>query len=281
MVCCIDEREESFRRHLEEIFPNCETFGAAGFFAIPMYYRGAADAHYTPLCPVVIKPDHYVREEVVYSLKKHESNRKRARRTIGTVTHRVHIGSRTFTGGWIGSALLGSLATFPLVARILFPRLTAQFRGLLGGFVKPPEVTRLHLERHPEFPPGPEPKQLGFTVEEMANTVERLLRDIGLTLGFARIFFVCGHGSASLNNPHEAAHDCGACAGGRGGPNARAFAQMANDYRVRQLVAEKGLADSGGHDFRRLLPQHLRRQRHVLRSRSNPGDASGRVRNGV
>lgn len=241
MVCCIDEREESFRRHLEEIHPECETFAAAGFFAIPMYYRGAADAHYTPLCPVVIKPDHYVREEVVYSLKEEATKRKRARRTIGTVTHRVHIGSRTLTGGWLGTAILGSLATFPLVARILFPRMTARLRGLMGGFVKPPEVTRLHLERKPEHPPGPAMEQLGFTVDEMANTVERLLRDIGLTINFARIFFVCGHGSASLNNPHEAAHDCGACAGGRGGPNARAFAQMANDPRVRNLVEAKGL----------------------------------------
>jgi uncharacterized protein YbcC (UPF0753/DUF2309 family) len=241
MVNCIDEREESFRRHLEEIYPSCETFGAAGFFAIPMYYRGAADAHFTPLCPVVIKPDHHVREEVVYSLRDDASKRKRARRTIGTVTHRVHIGSRTLTGGWLGTALLGSLATFPLVARILFPRMTAQLRGLMGGFVKPPEVTRLQLERDPQFPPGPSKEQLGFTVDEMASTVERLLRDIGLTKHFARIFFVCGHGSASLNNPHEAAHDCGACAGGRGGPNARAFAQMANDPRVRKLVAAQGL----------------------------------------
>ncbi len=223
MVNCIDEREESFRRHLEEIYPNCETFGAAGFFAIPMYYRGAADAHYTPLCPVVIKPDHHVREEVVYSLKEHASKRKRARRTIGTVTHRVHIGSRTFTGGWLGTALLGTLATFPLVLRILFPRMTARLRTMLGGFVQPPEVTRLQLERDPEFPPGLPRSSWASRSTEMANTVERLLRDIGLTKNFARLFFVCGHGSASLNNPHEAAHDCGACAGGRGGPNARAF----------------------------------------------------------
>lgn len=241
MVNCIDDREESLRRHLEEVHPNCETFGAAGFFAIPMYYRGAADAHYTPLCPVIVKPQHYVREQVVYSLKGQEDKRKRARRTIGTVTHRVHIGSRTFTGGWIGTVLLGSLATFPLVARILFPRLTAQVRQSVGGFVKPPEVTQLVLQRDPKYPPGPEPEQQGFTLDEMADIVERLLLDIGLTKRFARLFFVCGHGSASLNNPHEAAYDCGACAGARGGPNARAFAQMANNSEVRKRLAERGL----------------------------------------
>jgi uncharacterized protein len=241
IVNCIDEREESFRRHLEEIYPNCETFGAAGFFATAMYYRGAADAHFTPLCPVVIKPDHYVREQVVYSLQKHDEKRRRARRTIGTVTHQVHIGSRTFTGGWIGTAMLGSLATFPLVARTLFPRITARFRKMIGGFVKSPELTELVLERRAQVPPGPNKEQLGFSVEEMGDIVERLLRDISLTDSFAKLCFICGHGSASLNNPHESAHDCGACAGGRGGPNARAFAQMANDKRVRNIVAGRSI----------------------------------------
>jgi uncharacterized protein YbcC (UPF0753/DUF2309 family) len=67
VVCCLDDREESFRRHLEEVAPDVETFGAAGFFSVPMYYRGAADAHHVPLCPIVIRPQHWVEEDVVYA----------------------------------------------------------------------------------------------------------------------------------------------------------------------------------------------------------------------
>ena len=61
-VFCLDEREESFRRHLEEVEPACETFSTAGFFNVAMYHQGVSDAHPRPLCPVAIRPAHYVAE---------------------------------------------------------------------------------------------------------------------------------------------------------------------------------------------------------------------------
>lgn len=239
IVTCIDDREESFRRHLEEVAPDCETLAAAGFFAVAMYYRGAADAHALPLCPVIIKPQHWVVEDVGFTFEQSHRRRAETRRALGEATHRVHLGSRTFVGG-ILTALFGTLASFPIVMRILFPRLTSQIRRMFGQIVQPPPVTQLRLERAAPTP-GPGDGQIGYTVEEMAGIVERILRDIGLTSNFAPLVIFTGHGSSSLNNPHESAYNCGACSGGRGGPNARAFAQMANDLRVRDLLAARGL----------------------------------------
>lgn len=239
VVCCIDDREESFRRHLEEIEPACETFGVAGFFGVAMYYRGAADAHYVPLCPIVIKPQHFVREEVVYSLSGLHQRRAVTRRAVGKTRHWLHIGSRSIIGGMV-AALFGSLMSVPLLARVLFPRLTAQTGRLFSSFVQTPPVTQLSLERAAD-PPGAGLDHHGYSLDEMVNIGRRVLQDIGLTSRFARLVVLTGHGSSSVNNPHESAYDCGACGGGRGGPNARALATMLNDRRVRERLLEQGL----------------------------------------
>ena len=243
VVCCIDDREESFRRHLEEIAPDLETFSAAGFFSAAMYFRVQRTPHFTPLCPIVVRPQQWVTEEVVLTWKESHQLRKRARRMFGRATHQVHVGTRSFAGGALLATVLGPLASLPMVARILFPRATARLRKLAGRLVKVPPVTTLRLERT-EPDAGPRDGHVGYSLDEMSGIVERLLRDLGLTSNFARLVLIVGHGSSSLNNPHESAYNCGACAGSRGGPNARAVAQMANDPRVREQVAERGIVIS-------------------------------------
>ena len=238
VVCCIDDREESFRRHLEEVDPQCETLGAAGFFGVAMYYQGATHAHYRPLCPAVVTPQHYVREEPVFSAVAVNQQRSQRRRILGSLSHQFHSNSKTFFGGLV-TTVFGSLATFPLVARVLAPRLTSRIRDSASSLVRPP-ATELHVERVTPLP-GPEGDALGYSHQEMADIVIRVLQDTGLKDDLSRIVLFLGHGSSSLNNPHDSAYSCGACSGGRGGPNARAFAMMANDPRVRNIVAESGI----------------------------------------
>ena len=238
VVACLDEREESFRRHLEETAPDCETFGVAGFFAVPMYYKGANDAHFVPLCPIVITPKHWVEEYADDSLAEAHRKLRRTQRILGTAAHQVHVGSRTFAFGALLTSTLGVLTSIPLIVFILFPRFTARASRFLSRFVQPAEQTRLKLERSVESVSGPQ-QQLGYTLAEMADIAERLLRDIGLIRRFSRLVFMIGHGSNSLNNPHKSAYDCGACGGSPGGPNGRAAAQILNDPQIRRMLADK------------------------------------------
>jgi uncharacterized protein YbcC (UPF0753/DUF2309 family) len=237
---CIDAREESFRRHIEELCPDAETFAAAGFYSVPVYFRGIAEAHFNPLCPVIMKPEHWLSEDSVYSLRETERRRAKTRRLFAAASHGIHVGSRSMAWGAILSGGVGVLASIPLVGRVLFPRLAALVQKTASSIMEPPAVTRLLLERmHPER--GPDPDKQGFSLEEMTQLAGRVLRDIGLTRGFARIVFLLGHRSDCLNNPHKAAYDCGACTG-PGGPNARALAMMLNDPRVRQGLADQGIS---------------------------------------
>jgi uncharacterized protein YbcC (UPF0753/DUF2309 family) len=237
-VFCLDEREESFRRHLEEVEPACETFGTAGFFNVAMYHQGASDAHPRPLCPVAIRPEHYVAEIEPDGDQFAGRSRRLQRRAAGFLGYNVHLGSRLPVRGAVLMAAFGWLALVPLILRVVFPWLSSRWsraRQTSSAAVR----TRLQLDRHDGAPPIG--RYSGFTVREMADIVRRGLDDIGVSDRLSSLVLVVGHGSISLNNPHESAHDCGACGGGRGGPNARAFAQMANDPRVRRLLAAEGL----------------------------------------
>ena len=240
VVVCIDERCESFRRHVEELGRGYETFGTAGFFAVPMYFQGLDDWHAAPLCPIVMKPSHTVveipEEASVADHRRHVSLRRR----YGQLAGGLSTGSRTLFRG-LFTAIAGSLAAVPLVARVAFPRLAARIGRSAAEITRRRIATRLDLFRDATAARLDDGTLPGFDVAEMAACVRRVLEDIGLTSRFARLVVVLGHGSTSRNNPHESAYDCGACGGGKGGPNARAFALMANDARVRTLLAAQGL----------------------------------------
>jgi uncharacterized protein YbcC (UPF0753/DUF2309 family) len=242
-VFCLDEREESFRRHLEEVEPACETFSTAGFFNIAMYHQSATDAHPRPLCPVAIRPAHYVGEAEADAEGFAGRSRHLQRRALGFLGYNVHEGSRLPIRGALLMAAFGWLALVPLVLQVIFPWLSSRWRRVRETSTAA-HRTRLLLDRSD----GPPPigTYAGFAVREMADIVRRVLEDTGLRDRLSPLILVLGHGSISLNNPHESAHDCGACGGGRGGPNARAFAQMANDPRVRRLLASEGLAIDAG-----------------------------------
>ncbi|MEY3012309.1 MAG: hypothetical protein RIT45_1044, partial [Pseudomonadota bacterium] len=55
---CIDDREESLRRYLEELDPGYATFGYAGFYGVAMRHFGVGQRHGRSLCPAGGRPTH-------------------------------------------------------------------------------------------------------------------------------------------------------------------------------------------------------------------------------
>ncbi|HND18186.1 MAG TPA: DUF2309 domain-containing protein [Acidobacteriota bacterium] len=237
---CIDEREESMRRALEELAPEVETFGAAGFYGVAVNFQGLDDPHGVALCPVVVKPQHAVLEKPRDNDHPASVRRQNLRRLWSNLAHTSYVGSRTLIRGWIGTSGLGLVSIFPLITRVLAPRRAGQIRHWLSQQFLPQPRTRLTLVRTGDTEKVHD-LLLGFSPQEQAERVAGVLKPAGLVANHARLVLVLGHGSTSLNNPHESAHDCGACGGRRGGPNARLFAAMANHPDVRARLRHLGV----------------------------------------
>ena len=239
---CIDEREESMRRALEEVEPLVETFSSAGYFGVAVDYKGIDDAHSAAFCPVVVKPEHAILEQPrAEDSALHESRRWR-RRVLGLLVRNWRASSKTLWRGWLSTSVLGLLSAAPLIGHLLAPRRYALLRDWLNKSFLPEPRTELTLMRNTSQSQSAMTGLLtGFVPEEKAERVASVLRPAGLVSGFAPIVVALGHGSTSLNNPHESAHDCGACGGRRGGPNARLFAAMANRPEVRVRLRALGI----------------------------------------
>jgi uncharacterized protein YbcC (UPF0753/DUF2309 family) len=85
-------------------------------------------------------------------------------------------------------------------------------------------------------------RAVGLGADERVAMAEGLLRGMSLTSRFARLVVLAGHGSTTVNNPHAAGLDCGACGGHSGEVNARIAAKVLNDRATRAALADRGIA---------------------------------------
>ncbi len=239
---CLDEREESIRRHLEETDPLIETFGAAGFFGVAVDYCGLDDPHGVSLCPVVVKPGHEVVEKPMEGQAHLHEKRRTLRKAWAAMAWNSFISTRTMMRGWLSTATLGFLSIFPLAVRVLSPLSYARLTKYLNNrFLPEPRTELTFMRDDAESREATEGLLRGFSLREKVERVAGVLGAAGLRRGMARLVVVLGHGSTSLNNPYESAYCCGACGGYSGGPNARLFAAMANHPAVREGLREKGI----------------------------------------
>lgn len=222
-LCCIDDRECSFRRYMEQYEPGCETFGTAGFFNVEMYFQPEHGKFHTKVCPAPLQPEILIREKEA---------RKRHKTDIGLNRH-----SHGIISGWLIAQTIGFWSGLQLVKNIFLP---SESSAMVSSFKHMDKKGKLLIERESDEQKS---KNLfhGFTVHEMAARIESLLKSIGLTDSFAPLVYIIGHGASSVNNTHYAGYDCGACSGRPGSVNARIAAMIANRNDVRELLKEKGI----------------------------------------
>lgn len=220
---CIDDRSCSIRRYVERFAPEAQTYGTAGFFNLPFYFQPEHGKFMTKVCPAPVTPGHVIKESE--SKIRHEKDAHFSKHSKGIF------------GGWAISQTMGFWSALKMAKSIFFPSETP---AMVSSFKHMDPKGKLSVACI-----NPEHKhhglQVGFTVSEMANAMEGLLKSIGLVKDFAPLIYVIGHGASSVNNTHYAGYDCGACSGRSGSVNARVAAAIGNNPEVRELLAQRGL----------------------------------------
>ena len=220
---CIDDRECSFRRYIEEVDPNSQTFGTPGFFGVEFYFQPQGGKFFTKLCPAPVTPKYLIREE-------HATLKRMPELHFKKNTHGLF-------RAWLITQTLGFWTAVKLFLNIFRPTMSPATATSFRHMDKNADLT-IECKIPGETLNG---LQVGFTKPEMVTRLDALLKSIGLVKDFAPIVYVVGHGSSSVNNPHYAAYDCGACSGRAGSVNSRVICHMANDVDVRSMLREKGI----------------------------------------
>lgn len=220
-IFCIDERECSIRRNLEYVAPEVETLGAPGFFGVEFYFKQIGAKFKDKLCPAPVTPNFLIKE---YDVEFHD--------------HKDAMDDRgTHSLNPIKTLYMGLMALPELVLSLFRPKMRPTISNAFAHITKKSKLTVLNT--------NPEDKeeglQIGFSLIEITDRVEKFLRGIGLVHNFSPIVYLIAHGSSSANNPHHGAHDCGACSGRPGFTNSRVFAQMGNMPAVREALKLRGL----------------------------------------
>jgi len=222
-IFCIDEREDSIRRHIEAVDKTAETFGAPGFFGVEFYFQQQGSKFYDKLCPAPVTPKYLIKEFDAKELKREEL-------IYTKYTHGI-------VSGFFLSIGFGFWAFAKKIQMLFRPQMSPAISNAYGHMDKQSTLT-IENKSTEDVENG---LQIGYTLDEMVTRAEGFLRGIGLVKHFASIIYIVAHGSSSANNPHHGAHDCGACSGRPGATNARVQAYILNHRKVREVLASKDI----------------------------------------
>ncbi|MBD3618749.1 MAG: DUF2309 domain-containing protein [Chromatiales bacterium] len=229
---CIDVRSEVLRRALETVAPHTQTLGFAGFFGAPIEYVPLGATEGRPHVPVLLTPGYRVYECCGHDRQETArlGARRRERIGLGKVWKQFKF-SAASCFSFVESS--GMLYAHKLLSDSL-------------GWSRPVPDPRRHgldADHHARLMPSLEAMDAGGGIPEIerADLAERILRGMSLTDHLARLVLLIGHGATTVNNPHAAGLDCGACAGQSGEASARVVVALLNDPGVRRRLGERGI----------------------------------------
>lgn len=231
VLFCIDDREESIRRHLEEVNPHLRTYGVVGFFGVDMSFSSYKHDRLIAQCPPVITPTKIV-TEVAFDQKK-GTFFHRLNTFLGVTDLGFYYQSRTLFRGVLATLILGTVSIIPMFLQVFFPEWAKKIKGSISRLIGSDLRTEIQIEKTDDVH--------GYDIHQMANIVKYVF-DMCSIREFSPLVILLGHGSSSNNNPFRQAYGCGACGGNAGIPNSRAFGKMANDPRVRLKLIDFGVS---------------------------------------
>ncbi len=186
MVFCIDVRSEVMRRHLEAVSEGVETFGFAGFFGMALEYVPFGDTTGVAQCPVLLTPSFRIQESLLGASESVQSKVCQSRQSVrqGRKLWKYFQTSAASCFSFVES--IGLVYFFNLLTDSL--RLTPPVSMADNDGLPDRGDCRLGPQIHRHEGTGLEPVQ-------QIDLAEAMLRNLGLTEGFARIVAVCGHAS--------------------------------------------------------------------------------------
>ncbi|HLP53868.1 MAG TPA: DUF2309 domain-containing protein [Fluviicola sp.] len=229
-LLCIDDRECSLRRYMEQEDERCETFATPGHFNLEFYFQPEDGRFVTKVCPAPATAKVLIKEFQSSARPKKD----------------LHFSKRNhgFLGGFVMTAAAGWVSAVRLATNIVSPRLSP-LTSASAKHMDPTSILAIEGDGA-AFENG---LQLGFTLDQMADRLQALLTSIGLVENFAPLVYAIGHGSTSVNNTHFAGYDCGACSGRPGSVNARVISFIGNHAKVREMLRKRGIDIPDGTRF--------------------------------